>query len=233
MTKRKKLNKDKNDFMYDPDELLEENTFNENIFGSDEDDDSIENDPNQIKSYFSWKMDLNESKKTQKEIIKLTDSELKLINEEVNLEKMNSLFIIKIRRNNKIVNEFNKSSPELLSVLEYLIQTIFNLNQLNFDFMIEQFTKKEVFKNCNSTKNLMDSDTEFFEIQIELEYLKNVIMLEKRNYSIKYEEFIDNDMHINLDDIEPSLVLIWVFSNIIHEDCYVPILFFYNVNLII
>ena len=148
------------------------------------------------------------------------------------LYKSKSLFRFKIRKSKKIKESLSFKSKEDLSVINYLLLTMIDTHHLlDINLMITSLFKKEIFKNVNFSEYDENEDKEFFIIDIDYEFLQRLIVLEKRNYSICYDEFIDNNMQINLDDIDQCLVLLWLFTNMVHSDCYIPFLFIYNVSI--
>lgn len=225
VTSRSASGDSKNDPI-DADKLAEDSGIDVKSVDNQNDDFEVDSDG----QYHSWDIPFGKSNRNREQIIESESEEMRPVDKESELVKTGSLFRFKFKRIRHIMEAMKMQSEESLGVLEHLALKYLEMPEINLELMLKQLQKKEIFKHCDWTSNLDDNDVGHFEFDVEMEFLRHVIVLEKRNYSIKYEEPLDNDMQINLHDLEPSVVLVWVFCNLLHEDDYVPFLFLYNVS---
>lgn len=173
---------------------------------------------------YSGNLDFDKYKQNISTISKQKSIKFQDIEKNQNIRKINSVFTMKIKRilsTDLIKNDINDES----FIWEYLLKTlvsVINLIDNNFEELFEKFKEKEIFRNFINK----EESNLFFQIDIDIEYLKNLIIIEK---SVIYNLNERNDIPINISDIDQNIVFIWLSSNILNTEVYVPFIYIYNV----
>lgn len=131
------------------------------------------------------------------------------------------IFIFEFEGTDSISKYFNHKN----NLNKKLYDKLMTSWMFNFDQQLENFSKKEVFKNCIEQTISKGS----LILNINMKFIQSLILLEKRNYCIKFDVEVDKDPILNLADITPHTILVWVFTNIVHVDKYVPFILIHQV----